>query len=104
MTNNDINVLSGTLFINTNNEIEHVACYEYLRMLSFQNQNGIHPVHQQSLKMYGPGLNEESFTKIIEMLYEQNWSAGACNGQKILSAYNFIASPGQDKSPRDNKR
>jgi len=92
MVSNNINVLSGTLFINSNDKIEHLACYEYLRLLSFQNPDGIHPVHQNIIKMYGSGLNEESLNKFIEILGEQNWSAGRCNNQKIISAYDFIIS------------
>ena len=92
LENSNIRVLSGTLFVNSNDKIEHIACYEHLRLLSFQEQDSIHPVQQTILDTYGKGLNKENVRKFIELINEQKWTSGMCNGEKVISAYDFIIS------------
>ena len=92
MKNSNINVLSGTLYVNSNNELEHIACYENLRLLSLQKQDSIQPIQQTILDTYGKGLNRENVNKFIEILYEQKWTSGMCNGEKVMSAYDFVIS------------
>lgn len=88
MLSNNIVLLDGYVIVNSSDELEFIDIMQE-RMKNRMTQDSTYQPLEFTSKVFGLNITTEQFAQFKEMLKNQVWTAGQCNGIKVSSIIEF---------------